>query len=140
MRAAVMRNKKIVVDDIAVPAPGPGEVLVKTLACGICGSDLHTLKHAEKLVEGAKRSGGLFVMDLDRDVVMGHEFCAEIVDFGTQTERRVKVGARVCAMPVLLRPSGIQTVGYSNDHPGGYGEYMRLSEKLLLEVAERSFD
>lgn len=57
MRAAVMRNKEILVDDIPVPAPGPGEVLVKTLACGICGSDLHALKHAEKLVEVSRRSG-----------------------------------------------------------------------------------
>lgn len=134
MRAAVMRNKKLVVDDVATPAPGPGEVLVKTLACGICGSDLHALKHAEKLVEGARRSGGPFIMDLKRDIVMGHEFCAEVVDYGPQTQRRFKAGTRVCAMPVLIRPTGAETVGYSNDHPGGYGEYMRLTEKLLLEV------
>ena|ERR1019366_1222550 len=63
MRAAIMRNKKLVVDEIPIPTPGPGEVLVKTLECGICGSDLHTLKFGEKLVEGARRSGGPFVMD-----------------------------------------------------------------------------
>ncbi len=118
MRAAVMRNKKLVVDDIATPAPGAGEVLVKTLACGICGSDLHTLKHAEKLVEGARRSGGPFIMDISRDIVMGHEFCAEVVDYGPQTQRRLKPGARVCAMPVLIRPTGVETVGYSNEQPG----------------------
>src|ERR1700738_4544087 len=43
-------------------------------------------------------------------------------------------GTRVCAMPVLIRPTGIETVGYSNDNPGGYGEYMRLMESFLLEV------
>jgi threonine dehydrogenase-like Zn-dependent dehydrogenase len=134
MRAAVMRSKKLVVDEIPVPQPGPAEALVKTLACGICGSDLHALKHAEKLVEAAQRSGGPFVMDLKRDIVMGHEFCAEVVDYGPQTTRRIKTGARVCAMPVLIRPTGVDTVGYSNEHPGGYGEYMRLTEKLLLEV------
>ena len=134
MRATVMRNKKLVVADIASPEPGPGEALVKTLACGICGSDLHALKHAEKLVEGARRSGGPFIMDLKRDIVMGHEFCAEVVDYGPNTQRRFTSGARICAMPVLIRPTGVETVGYSNDHPGGYGEYMRLTEKLLLEV------
>ena len=134
MRAAVMRKKQIVVDDVTVPVPGPSEVLVKTLACGICGSDLHTLKHAERLVEVSRRSGGPFTMDLARDIVMGHEFCAELVDFGPDTQRMLKPGARICAMPVLLKPSGVETVGYSNDNPGGYGEYMRLTERLLLEV------
>jgi threonine dehydrogenase-like Zn-dependent dehydrogenase len=134
MRAAVMRGKKLIVDDIPIPQPGPGEVLVKTLACGICGSDLHTLKHADKLVEVSRRSGGVFNMDLTRDIVMGHEFCAEIVDFGPDTQKQLKVGTRVCSMPVLIRSDGVQTVGYSNDNPGGYGEYMRLTEGLLLEV------
>ena len=36
MRAAVMRDRRLVVADLPVPEPGPGEVLVKTLACGIC--------------------------------------------------------------------------------------------------------
>jgi threonine dehydrogenase-like Zn-dependent dehydrogenase len=134
MRAAVMRHKQILVDDISDPAPGSGEVLVKTLACGICGSDLHALKYAEKLVEVARRSGGPFIMDLNRDIVMGHEFCAELVDFGPNTQRSLKPGTRVCSMPVLLKSSGVETVGYSNDNPGGYGEYMRLTERLLLEV------
>jgi len=134
MRAAVMRNKKLVVDTIPTPEPGPGEVLVKTLACGICGSDLHTLKHAEKLVEASRRSGGIFNMDLSRDIVMGHEFCAEIVDHGPGTRKHLKVGTRVCSIPVLFRPNGPHTVGYSNDNPGGYGEYMRLTEALLLTV------
>src|SRR5215831_18659044 len=134
MRAAVMRNKKITVDDIPIPVPGAGEVLVKTLSCGICGSDLHTLKHAEKLVEVSRRSGGPFIMDLSRDIVMGHEFCAEVVEFGPDTQRRIKPGTRVCAMPILLKPSRVETVGYSNDNPGGYGEFMRLTERLLLEV------
>ena len=134
MRAVVMRNKKLVVADLPIPEPGPGEVLVKTLACGICGSDLHTLKHAEKLVETSRRSGGAFTMDLDRDIVMGHEFCVEIVDYGSDTKKNLKTGTRACSMPVLIRPTGVETVGYSNDNRGGYGEYMRLTEGLLLAV------
>ena len=134
MRAAVMRNKELVVDEVPVPEPGPGEVLVKTLACGICGSDLHALAKAEQLVETSRRSGGIFVMDLKRDVIMGHEFCAEILEHGPDTTKRLRAGSRVCTMPILPRASGVQAVGYSNDHPGGYGEYMRLNEALLLEV------
>ena len=134
MRAAVMRDQKLVVDDVPTPEPGPGEVLVKTLACGICGSDLHALKHAQKLVEISEQSGGVFNMDLTRDIVMGHEFCVEVLDHGPETGKTLKAGSRACSMPVLIRPAGVETVGYSNDHPGGYGELMRLTEGLLLEV------
>ena len=129
-----MRNKALVVDELLDPEPGPGEVLVKTLACGICGSDLHALRHAERMVDAARRSGGLLVMDVSRDVVMGHEFCAEVVDFGPATSRHLKQGARVCALPVLVRPDGVYPIGYSNHTPGGYAQYMRLTEALLVEV------
>jgi threonine dehydrogenase-like Zn-dependent dehydrogenase len=134
MRAAVMRHNRLQVEDLPMPEPGRGEVLVKTLACGICGSDLHALKHTRELVEGAARSGGPFIMDLEREVVMGHEFCAEVVDYGPDTPASVARGARVCAMPVLIRGSQLATIGYSNDHPGGYGEYMRLAAPFLLPV------
>lgn len=134
MRAVVMRNHKLIVEDLPTPQPGPGEVLVKTLACGICGSDLHALKYTEKLVEASQRSGGVFSMDLTRGIVMGHEFCAEVMDHGPGAKKLLKAGTRICSMPVLIRSTGVETVGYSNDNPGGYGEYMRLTEGLLLEV------
>jgi len=134
MRATVMRNKRLVAADLPRPEPGPGEVLVKTLACGICGSDLHALRHAEQFVAAQQRAGALFRMDLTRDVVMGHEFCAEIVEHGPQTTRALPVGTRVCSRPSLIRADGPRTVGYSNDTPGGYAEYMRLTESILLPV------
>jgi len=134
MRAAIFRNGEIVVDRLPEPKPAAGQVLVKTLACGICGSDLHALKHAEQFVETSRRAGNPFVMDLARDVVMGHEFCAEIADHGPGTSRALPVGTRVTSRPVLMRATGPQTIGYSNNHPGGYGEFMRLTESLLLPV------
>jgi threonine dehydrogenase-like Zn-dependent dehydrogenase len=134
MRAAVMRNRQLVVAELPRPEPGPGEVLVKTLACGICGSDLHALRHADRFVEASRRAGSVFTMDLSRDVVMGHEFCAEIVDHGPATARTLRAGTRVCSRPSLIRADGPRTVGYSNDTPGGYAEYMRLTEALLLPV------
>jgi threonine dehydrogenase-like Zn-dependent dehydrogenase len=134
MRAAIMRGKKLVVDELPNPEPGPGQVLVKTLACGICGSDLHMLKFADRMVEVGERTGAPSIMDLSRDIVMGHEFCAEILDHGPNTSKNLQAGARVCSMPIAFGPSGISAVGYSNNTPGGYGEQMVLNEMMLLEV------
>ena len=64
MRAAIFRGGDIVVDTLPAPVPGVGQVLVKTLACGICGSDLHAAKHAHRMVAVAKRTPGRVPMDL----------------------------------------------------------------------------
>jgi threonine dehydrogenase-like Zn-dependent dehydrogenase len=130
-----MRNRQLMVENAYPdPVPGPGEVLVRTLACGICGSDLHALKHAEKLVENAREAGSPYVMDLSRDIVMGHEFCAEVLDYGPNTPKRLTSGTRVVSMPILVRGMTPGTVGYSNEFPGGYGERMILNDALLLPV------
>ena len=134
MRAVVMRKNKLVVDTVPVPTPGPGEVLAKTIACGICGTDLHALRFTDALAGGSRSAGGIFAIDPSRDIVMGHEFCAEVVDYGPGTRKRFKVGTRVCSTPSLSRPSGDEGIGYSSENPGGFGEFMRLSESNLLEV------
>ena len=137
MRAAVMRRQQIVVDQLAVPEPGPGQVLVKTLACGICGSDLHMLRHGPRLAAAAEPGDRIMQgMDLDHDVVMGHEFCAEVLDFGPDCQHKSKPGQKVCSIPVVLGPGWRRTVGYSNDYAGGYGEFMLLQEALLLPIPD----
>lgn len=134
MRAAIFRNGEIVVGTLPEPKPAAGQVLVRTLACGICGSDLHARKHAQRMVELTRHFPGRIPMDLARDVVFGHEFCCEVIDYGPGTQRKFKAGTRVCSLPALLTPGGLQTIGYSNDNVGGYAEQMLLSEPLLLEV------
>jgi threonine dehydrogenase-like Zn-dependent dehydrogenase len=134
MRAAIFRNGEIVVDTLPEPKPAAGQVLVKTLACGICGSDLHARKHAHRMVELSKHLPGRTPMDLTRDIVFGHEFCCEVIDYGSGTQRKFKSGTRVCSLPALLTPQGPKGIGYSNDNVGGYAEQMLLSEALLLEV------
>lgn len=134
MRAAVMRNKTLVVDEIADPVPQSGQLLVRTLACGICGSDLHALQHGEQMVEMSKESGAPFVMDLAKDVVMGHEFSAEVLEVGPDAGDAIKAGDVVVSMPVVIGPTGVQGLGYSNEYPGGYGELMVLSSMVSMKV------
>ena len=107
MRAAIFRNGQIVVDTLPEPKPAAGQVLVKSLACGICGSDLHARQHAHRMVELAKHFPGRKPMDLSRDVVFGHEFCCEVLDHGPGTERKFKPGTKVCSLPALITAEGI---------------------------------
>ncbi|MDP9103731.1 MAG: zinc-binding dehydrogenase [Pseudomonadota bacterium] len=134
MRAVVRRGRELVCDEIETPIPGAGQTLVRTLACGICGSDLHALHHLDHMVELGQRAGGMGGgLDPTRDVVFGHEYVAEILEHGPGGGR-FKPGTRVCAMPILMGAAGMEAIGYSNTRPGGFAEQMVLMEPLLLEV------
>jgi threonine dehydrogenase-like Zn-dependent dehydrogenase len=89
VRAAIFRNGDFVVDDMRDPTPSEGQVLVKSLCCGICGSDLHAAKHTSEFVDRSRRSGNRWALDPERDVVFGHEFCCEVVDHGPGTDKRL---------------------------------------------------
>lgn len=134
MKAAIFRGGDIVVDTLPEPVPSRGQVLVKTLACGICGSDLHAARHAHRMAAVSRRIPGRTPMDPERDIVFGHEFCCEVLDYGPDTARRLKTGTRVCSMPLLMEADGPKGVGYSNTYVGGYAEQMLLAEPFLLEV------
>jgi len=134
MKAAIFRGGDIVVDTMPEPVPAAGQALVKVLSCGICGSDLHAARHAHRMVAVTRRIPGRTPMDLSRDIVFGHEFCCEVMDYGPKIEKKLKAGTRVCAMPVMLEADGPKGMGYSNTYVGGYAEQMLLSAPMLLEV------
>jgi threonine dehydrogenase-like Zn-dependent dehydrogenase len=125
-----------VVDDVADPSPAFGQVLVRTLACGICGSDLHFMRHSSRMAELSRQLAGPLTgsaLDLSRDIVMGHEFAAEVVEAGPDTVAP-PAGTVVTSLPVLITMDGFVSLAYNNDFPGGYAERMLLSAPLLLEV------
>src|ERR1700750_2682328 len=87
--------------EIARPEPGPGEVLLRPIVSGVCGTDLHVL-HGEGLGE------------LPVPLTMGHEVCGEVVALGPgadspgpypRTSAALRVGDRVVVEPVL--PCGV---------------------------------
>ncbi len=135
MQAVLMERGRLWVDTVEDPVPESGEVLVKTRACGICGSDLHAAQHTEDFVRTSREAGGAFKLTTFNPVVLGHEFCAEIVDYGPNTKRTLPTGQIVCAVPALLREP-VAPIGYSETAPGGFGEYMVLSERLLVPVPD----
>jgi threonine dehydrogenase-like Zn-dependent dehydrogenase len=134
MRAVIRRAGALVVDEMTPPVPAAGQVLCKTLVCGICGSDLHALDHYDHMIDLSSRIGGISFMKKGADTVFGHEFCCEVIETGPETAGRFKPGAKVVSVPGLITPDGFETVGYSSRIPGGFAENILLSEALMLEV------
>ena len=107
MRAAVVRDWQLRVDDVPEPTPGPGQVLAKVLACGICGSDLHLLRHGREQREISARLSesqppdpvSMQMFEPSMDMVMGHEFCCEVVELGPDVDK-LAVRDVVVSMPI----------------------------------------
>ena len=139
MKATVLKDGSLGFDkQLEAPQPEEGEVLVRSLACGICGSDLHFVQHfegfTETLVSGDGGAG--ITRDVEASVVLGHEFAAEIVEFGPGCRGTLPVGARVTAVPIASRSDAVETIGFSPRFPGAYGELFLLKEESLLELPE----
>ena len=136
MQAAVLRNKTIVLDEIDRPEPGPGEVLIRIESCGICGSDLHFAIHGEEMLQDNRDMGLPVMTDIAKDIVMGHEFAGILEAHGEGCAGTVPVGTRVAAFPISARDAMPVLVGFSNDVPGAYSEYVVVAEPAALAVPD----
>src|SRR5271163_4060704 len=139
MRAAVLREGRMVYrDDVPDPIPGPGQVLVGVRSCGICGSDLHFARYGDQVLSlsdemASSLGGGTGNVDLSHDIFMGHEFSAEVLEAGPDTET-LPAGTLVTSIPVLISGKHVEPIVYSNKTLGGYAERMLLSAPLLLPI------
>ncbi|MFE8108286.1 alcohol dehydrogenase AdhP [Sphingomonas melonis] len=93
MRAAVVRSfgAPLVIEDVAVPRPGPGQILVKVAACGVCHTDLHAAE-------------GDWPVKPNPPFIPGHEGVGTVAAVGVGV-RHVKEGDRV-GVPWLYSACG----------------------------------
>ncbi|MBS3906547.1 MAG: zinc-dependent dehydrogenase [Syntrophaceae bacterium] len=119
MRVAMYYNNRDVrLEEMDIPTIGPGELLVKVLASGICGSDVmewYRIKRAPR--------------------VLGHEIAGEIVKVGKEVDQ-YKVGDRVfvshhvpcnaCHYCLNGHHTVCDTLRTTNFDPGGFSEYIRV--------------
>ena len=88
MKAAVLTKPwEIEIRKLPVPEVGENEVLVKVMAVGVCGSDVHYYEHGRI---------GRFVVE--KPIILGHECSGVVVATGERVSR-VKVGDRVAVEP-----------------------------------------
>jgi (R,R)-butanediol dehydrogenase/meso-butanediol dehydrogenase/diacetyl reductase len=131
MRAAVLGDDHhLEVAEVPDPSPGPGELVLQVAACGICGSDL---KLRPSMPAG---------------LVMGHEFCGEIVATGAGAEERWREGRHVTALPVIGCGHCLACVAGEPAHceqadlvgvggsPGAFAEYVRVHERETVALPE----
>ena len=111
-------------EEFDLPAIGEGEILIKIISDSVCMSTYKTAK------QGAKH---LRVPDnvAENPIIVGHEFCAEIVEVGRRWQGVYAVGEKVIAPPVLSYLDGNQTIGYSFGEIGGVSTYSVVYEHII---------
>lgn len=90
MKAVVLRKKEkgaiSFTDDVPIPTPGTGEILIRVKATAICGSDRHLFNWDPSVREW-----------VEPPRVIGHEFCGEIAEVGPGVGISHRVGDYVSA-------------------------------------------
>lgn len=88
MKAAVYHGKEdIQIEQVADPTLENGEVLLEIDSCCVCGTDLRTYRHGDKKIAPPR--------------VLGHEFCARVVESRADDSPGVRIGDRVVMYIVL---------------------------------------
>ncbi|WP_375159691.1 alcohol dehydrogenase AdhP [Bradyrhizobium sp. RDT46] len=134
MKAAIVKQfgKPLVIEDVPVPQPGPGEVLVKVKACGVCHTDLHA-------------ASGDWPVKPVPPFIPGHEAAGIVAALGTGV-KNLKVGDAVgvawlhdACMACEYCETGWETLcehqhntGYSVN--GGFAEYVVASAAFAAKL------
>lgn len=136
MKAAVLHRigEALSVESVPVPQPGPGEVLIKITACGVCHSDLHAID-------------GDWSSLPSLPLIPGHEITGHVVAQGAGVSEPA-IGAAV-GVPWMYSACGTcefclggmeticskrESTGYSR--PGGYAEYMVAPAAFVANIPE----
>ncbi|MCA8902456.1 MAG: zinc-binding dehydrogenase, partial [Hyphomonas sp.] len=115
MRAAVLHGNNFRIETLPDPSPAPGQLLVRPLFNGICGSDLSLRKQMAAAFEATP----LEAREELPTIIPGHEFSAEIVGIAPGTDTKLKIGDRVTGLPFTITHEGPQGIGLSPGHGGG---------------------
>ena len=111
-------NKDIRIEEIPIPTIGPGEVLVRIEASGICGSDVMEWYRIKKA-----------------PLVLGHEIAGEVTKVGPGVDRYAEgdriaashhVPCNTCRFCLSGHHTACDTLRRTNFDPGGFAEYVRL--------------
>jgi L-iditol 2-dehydrogenase len=128
VKAAILHGpKQLTVEEIPTPQTPDDGILLKVMACGVCGSDLRTYRH-----------GPRFAVD---NVIMGHEIGGTVAEVGPRASGYA-VGDRLAIAPdvhcgqcyycrrgLFNLCDDLKFIG--TQYPGGFAEYLALPGEIL---------
>lgn len=135
MKSAVFYGKHdIRVEEREIPGLNPDEVLIRVMACGVCGSDVH-------IYDGDQGS-----TQTVPPLVQGHEFAGVVVKTGSSVTN-CKEGDRVCVDPadncnecfycasgMMSHCERMRAIGTNVD--GGFSQYCKVKSRLIYHLAD----
>ncbi|HEU4624057.1 MAG TPA: alcohol dehydrogenase catalytic domain-containing protein [Steroidobacteraceae bacterium] len=137
MRAAVFHGRSdLRLEDVPEPAAGPGEVKLRVLYNGICGSDLHEVYDGPITTRTTPHP----LTGIKNPVILGHELSGEVVEVGAGVED-LEVGDRVAVEPVETCGTCMYCTSGAYNHCGllAFHGYNRASGGLAqFSVVKRS--
>ena len=131
----IQKPREISLIEREIPEPGPGEVLIKVMASGICGTDIHIF-NGEYL--------GAY------PVIPGHEFSGVVVSMGNRITR-FKVGDHVAVEPNIACDNCIHCLNNRQNFclnwqaigvtlPGGMEQFVTAPEKAVFSIGDLPFE
>ncbi len=132
-------------EDIPVPRPGPGEVLVRMLAAGVNNTDINTrigwysaqvTSATDAVSDDAGIEAGGWSGALNFPLIQGGDICGRVVALGSGVDGP-GMGARVTCPNVIPRPTPDNPVGYvvpGSEFDGGFAQYCLLRAADLYDV------
>lgn len=138
MKAAIQRKTgtPLKIETLPIPQPGPGEILIKVTACGVCHSDLHA-------IDGDWNPGPVLPL------IPGHEVAGHVAGIGAGV-KGFRLGDAVgvpwmysaCGQCEFCQ-AGMETIckaaeatGYSK--PGGYAEFMLADAAFVARLPKKA--
>jgi threonine dehydrogenase-like Zn-dependent dehydrogenase len=118
------------VGEVPDPMPGPADVIVAVEACGLCGSDVHSVQNG----------------NCAPGQVLGHEFSGRIVALGPevsgwnmgQAVAASPIGScgvcRICARGLPFRCPVVENIGITI--PGAYAQYVKVPSRQLVALPD----
>lgn len=134
MKAVVCHETELTLRDLPDPVPGPGQIVLEVIRCGICGSDLHAREHGDVVADAAAKIGIDDVFRRRDEVVFGHEFSGRVLDYGPGTRRAWPTGTPLVAFPMYREDGRTRMTGLSANAPGAYAERVLVQECMAMPV------